>query len=172
MTENPQKNQACLKCHSTAGNPEPGTALESYTPAEGVGCEACHGPGSEYSPQAIMMDKRAAMASGLKPVTPETCMPCHGKTHEKPFDAPKAIKAIEHPTRLMPIALVSGAPDRPVAAPKKTFDLPKAWKEILHPTKPPKGTEEPAYKTPLNMALRPGERALCGLRGLRNGGRR
>jgi YVTN family beta-propeller protein len=160
VMENPQESPTCLKCHTTAGNSEPGTVLESYTPAEGVGCEACHGPGSEYSPQAVMMDKRAAMASGLMPVTPGTCMPCHAKAHEKSFDAPKAIKAIEHPTRLMPIALVSGAPDRPVAAPKKTFDLPKAWKEILHPTKPPKGTEEPAYKTPLNMALRPGGREL------------
>jgi YVTN family beta-propeller protein len=160
VMENAQKSPTCLKCHSTAGNPEPGTVLESYTPAEGVGCEACHGPGSEYSPQAIMMDKRGAMALGLKPVTAETCMPCHGTAHEKPFDAPKAIKAIEHPTRLLPIALVSDAPNRPVTAPKKTFDLPKAWNEILHPTKLPKDAEEPLYKTPQNMALRPDGKEL------------
>jgi len=159
-TENPQKNQACLKCHSTAGNPEPGTALESYTPVEGVGCEACHGPGSEYSPQAIMMDKRGAMASGLKPVTPETCMPCHAKAHEKSFDAPKAIKAIEHPTRLMPIALVNSRSDGKVAAAKRTFDIEGAWKEILHPTKLLKPVEDPVYKTPLNMALRPDGKEL------------
>jgi YVTN family beta-propeller protein len=159
VTENPQKSPTCLKCHTTAGNPEPGTALESYTPAEGVGCEACHGPGSDYSPQAVMMDKRGAMASGLKPVSPNTCMPCHAQAHEKPFDTPKAIKAIEHPRRLMPIALVSDAPDGS-SPPTKTFDLPRAWKEILHPTKLPKVAQEPVYKTPLNLALRPGGREL------------
>jgi YVTN family beta-propeller protein len=160
VMENPQKSPACLKCHSTAGNPEPGTALESYTPAEGVGCEACHGPGSEYSLQAVMMDKRAAMGSGLKPVTPETCLPCHRKGHEKSFDAPKAIKAIEHPTRLMPIVLVDGEPDGKVAAPKRTFDIESAWKQILHPTKLAKTIEEPMYKTPLNLALRPDGKEL------------
>jgi YVTN family beta-propeller protein len=160
VTENPLKSQTCLKCHSTAGNSEPETVLESYTPAEGVGCEACHGPGSDYSPQTVMMDKRAAMASGLKPVTPETCVPCHAKAHEKPFDAPKAIKAIEHPTRLMPIALASRAPDGMMSAPKKTFDPQKAWNEILHPTKLPKDAEEPLYKTPLNLALRPDGKEL------------
>jgi YVTN family beta-propeller protein len=160
VTENPQKSLACLKCHSTAGNPEPGTALESHTPAEGVGCEACHGPGSEYSSQAVMMDKRAALASGLRPVTAETCMPCHAKAHEKPFEAPKAIKAIEHPTRLVPIALVSGKADVRPAAPKKTFDFPKAWQEILHPTKLPKDAEAPPYKTPVNLALGPDGKEL------------
>ncbi len=160
VTENPQKSQACLKCHSTAGNPKPGTALDTYTPAEGVGCEACHGPGSEYSPQAVMMDRRAAMASGLKAVTPETCMPCHAAAHQKPFDAPKAIKAIEHPTRLMPIALVSDRPVGNPAASKRTFDIESAWKQILHPTKLPKPIEEPVYKTPLNLTLRPDGREL------------
>ncbi len=160
VTESPQKSQACLTCHSTAGNPEPGRSLESYTPAEGVGCEACHGPGSEYSPQAIMMDKRAAVASGLKPVTPETCMPCHAKAHERFFNAPKAIKAIEHPTRLTSIALVSDDPGEKKAAAKRTFDIGRAWKQILHPTKLPKTIEEPIYRTPLNLAFRPDGKEL------------
>jgi YVTN family beta-propeller protein len=160
VTENPQKSPACLKCHSTAGNAEPGTALDSYSPAEGVGCEACHGPGSEYSPQAVMMDKRAAMASGLRMVTPESCMPCHAQNREKPFDAPKAIKAIEHPTRLMPIAFVSGEADRRVTAPKGTFNIERAWRQILHPTKLPKTSEGPVYKTPLNLALSPDGKEL------------
>ncbi len=161
VAENPQESPDCLKCHSTAGNPQPGTALESYTPAEGVGCEACHGPGSEYSPQAIMMDKRAAMASGLKPATPETCRPCHAKAHEKSFDLPNAIKAIEHPARLMPIALAADTPDGKAAAPKRTtFDIERAWKQILHPTQLPKVAGEPVYKTPLNLALRPDGKEL------------
>jgi len=157
---NPQKSQACLKCHSTAGHAEPGTAMDSYTPAEGVGCEACHGPGSEYSPQAVMMDRRAATAAGLRSVTPDTCVACHATAHEKPFDAPKAIKAIEHPRHLMPIALMSDAPDGPRAPAKSTFDLPNAWKQILHPTKLPKPIEDPIYKTPLSLALSPDGKEL------------
>jgi YVTN family beta-propeller protein len=160
VTGNPQQSVACLKCHSTAGSPEPGTALESYNPAEGVGCEACHGPGSEYSPQAIMMDKRAAMASGLKPVTAETCTHCHAKAHEKSLGMPKGNKAIEHPTRLTPIALVNNSTDAKVLASRRTFNIEKAWKEILHPTQLSKVVCEPVYKTPLNLALRPDGKEL------------
>jgi YVTN family beta-propeller protein len=160
VTANPQKSQACLRCHSTAGNPEPGTALESYVPAEGVGCEACHGPGSEYSAQAIMMDKRAAVAVGLKPVTSETCVPCHAKPHGQPSDVPKPIRATERPARLTPIALVSGQSGRKAAAAKNTFDIERAWKEILHPSKLSEVLEEPIYRTPVNLAFRPDGREL------------
>jgi YVTN family beta-propeller protein len=160
VTGDPQQSPACLKCHSTAGNPEPGTALASYTPAEGVGCEACHGPGSEYSPQAIMMDKRAAMASGLKAVTAEMCTPCHAKAHEKPFDMPKPAKAVQHPTRLTPLALVRHNASGKVTSAKRTFDIERAWRQILHPTQLPKAAGEPLYKTPLNLALRPDGKEL------------
>ncbi|MBN1531334.1 MAG: hypothetical protein JXA20_01600 [Spirochaetes bacterium] len=40
---NPQEDLACLKCHTTGGG------KEALTEREGVGCEACHGPGSGYS---------------------------------------------------------------------------------------------------------------------------
>ena len=40
--KNPPEDQACLKCHTTGGGKDPKTA------AEGVGCEACHGPASGY----------------------------------------------------------------------------------------------------------------------------
>ena len=160
VTGNPQESPACLKCHSTAGGAEQGSSLSSYSPAEGVGCEACHGAGGQYSPQAIMMDKRAAMESGLKPVTPETCMPCHAKAHEKSFDAPKAIKKIQHPTRLTPIAFARGGPEGRAVVAKPTFDMQKAWKQILHPTHLPQTAGEPVYKTPLNLALRPDGKEL------------
>lgn len=38
----PEKDYACLKCHAT------GKGKVSSIIKEGVGCEACHGPGSEY----------------------------------------------------------------------------------------------------------------------------
>ena len=84
----PQTSPQCLKCHTTGQS------------AEGVGCEACHGPGSDYSADAIMRDPRAAAQAGLKKPTRETCVACHtGK-----FDFDAAVKKIAHPTKLPPVA--------------------------------------------------------------------
>ncbi|OHB72367.1 MAG: hypothetical protein A2V70_16420 [Planctomycetes bacterium RBG_13_63_9] len=91
---------ACLKCHTTAHHRPAGGFLESYSIYEGVGCEACHGAGSDYSPEAVMRDQRAAAASGLLKVTRETCLGCHQDAHGKPFDYEAALKEIAHPTEL------------------------------------------------------------------------
>jgi YVTN family beta-propeller protein len=68
---------------------------------EGVGCEACHGAGSLYSPEAVMMDEVAAREAGLKPVTRETCLGCH--VHES-FNYEVAIEKIAHPSQPLPLA--------------------------------------------------------------------
>ena len=100
LQEEPQKSPACLSCHSTAYNLQPGSAAESFSESEGIGCESCHGPGSEYMLEAVMLDKTAAKAAGLKPVTRDTCLPCHDKAHGKPFDYEAAFSEIAHPTKL------------------------------------------------------------------------
>ena len=102
-----QKDAACLPCHTT------GFAKGGYDPAAataanfaGVGCESCHGPGSDYKALAIMKDKAQATAKGLIEPNEKTCAGCH--TAEIPKDcwagaaaAPKfvfaeAAKKIEH----------------------------------------------------------------------------
>jgi len=100
LKEIPQRSKVCLKCHTTAYHDGAGGALESYALYEGVGCEACHGAGSVYSQEAIMMDKRSAKAAGLNEVTKETCLTCHEKAHNKTFDFDEAIKKIAHPTKM------------------------------------------------------------------------
>jgi YVTN family beta-propeller protein len=134
---------ACLKCHATAQhlplvghndvppNGRAGGSLDSYAVYEGVGCEACHGAGSDYWPEAVMRDKRSAALAGLKEVARETCLGCHADGH--------------HP---------GGAPGT------RPFDYQAALKEIAHPTKLPKEKEAPQYKTPLNIALRPDGKEL------------
>lgn len=117
---NPQANTTCLSCHSTAYHDIAGGAAGAYSLDEGVGCEGCHGPGSAYSPEAIMRDPRAAKAAGLREITRDTCLGCHEDPHDNPFD----------------------------------FD--EAMQKIAHPIEPPAITETADYKTPLNMALRPG----------------
>jgi YVTN family beta-propeller protein len=94
--DDPQKAPACLKCHAP-GAGSPGT--KTFDPTEGVGCEACHGAGSEYMAEAVMRDPKSAAAKGLRPVTEKTCLGCHPSTHEKPFDFARAKAAIAHPTR-------------------------------------------------------------------------
>jgi YVTN family beta-propeller protein len=113
----PVRHPDCLKCHSSGFG---AAHLPSSTVDEGVGCEACHGPGSDYMAEAVMRDPRAARAAGLNPTPRETCSRCHSAK----FDTQEALKKIAHPTKLPPVA------------------------------------HQPRYKTPLNLALRPGGREL------------
>jgi YVTN family beta-propeller protein len=93
----PSRSPQCLKCHTTE---QGGACLTSFTVDEGVGCEACHGPGSEYMQEAVMRDRRAAEAAGLKHPSRPTCAPCHETAQGRPFDYEAAVKRIVHPTHL------------------------------------------------------------------------
>jgi YVTN family beta-propeller protein len=94
----PRTAPACLKCHATGHREDDAGFRPSFTVSEGVGCEACHGPGSDYVEEAIMRDPRAAAAAGLRPVTPETCRRCHDDADERPFDIEAGMLEIAHPT--------------------------------------------------------------------------
>ncbi len=85
-------DEKCLGCHTTGYGKPGGYAIGSKTAAkfEGVQCEACHGPGSNYNP--IMDDvkkqkrkyKTSEMeAAGLVLPTKANCETCHSK--ESPF---------------------------------------------------------------------------------------
>jgi YVTN family beta-propeller protein len=96
---NPQEALACLRCHTTGRQQSAHALSETFDRSEGVQCESCHGPGSEYWPEAIMRDQRAARQVGLQPVTPETCMTCHENAHGYAFDYAAAVEMIAHPKR-------------------------------------------------------------------------
>jgi len=98
LSSDPQASPACLKCHTTAYHELIGGATDFGSVYEGVGCEACHGAGSNYYAEAIMRDPRAAKVAGLKEVTRQTCLECHENAHDKPFDFDEAMKKIAHPT--------------------------------------------------------------------------
>ena len=93
----PVRRPECLKCHSTGYG---AAHLPASTLDEGVGCEACHGPGSDYMAEAVMRDPRAAKAAGLNPVPREACARCHSAK----FNTQEALKKIAHPTKLPPVA--------------------------------------------------------------------
>jgi YVTN family beta-propeller protein len=96
VSGDPQKDQRCLRCHVTGNGLEPAAFLEGFDLRDGVQCEACHGPGSDYTPEAIMRDKPAARANGLWAVDQNVCHTCHENAHGKPFDYELAVKQIAH----------------------------------------------------------------------------
>ncbi|MFH1573204.1 MAG: multiheme c-type cytochrome, partial [Acidobacteriota bacterium] len=99
LSEDPRKSPECLRCHATAYNLEPGRAAPSFSPSEGIGCERCHGAGSDYLPEAVMLDRPAATAAGLRIPTKAECLECHEEAHGRPFDVDRAWGEMAHPTR-------------------------------------------------------------------------
>jgi hypothetical protein len=90
---NPQTDAKCLKCHTI------GATADKTLQAEGVSCEACHGPGSAYKSPAIMKDLAAAKKSGLIVPDKKLCEKCHNPESPtyKPFDFASFSKKIAHP---------------------------------------------------------------------------
>ncbi len=101
--EDPQKSDQCLKCHVTGyGQPKEKFAA-SFKMEEGVGCEACHGPGSKYKSMKVMKDIYAGKVKGAEYglVMPDEkhCTTCHNEespTYKK-FDFKTFWAKIAHP---------------------------------------------------------------------------
>ena len=96
---NPWEADACLKCHTTQHFL--GAELDAktkYDIAEGVGCEACHGAGSDYQKMSTMKDHEKALAAGLIVPNKDTCVKCHNADSPtfKEFDYDVAWKQIAH----------------------------------------------------------------------------
>ncbi len=104
------KDEACLKCHTvgygkTGGyaipDPEDKKAVRNAKKLEGVGCECCHGPGSEYIKvfDEILKSKRKykveeLYAVGLNKIGETGCKTCHNEESPSvnsgdPFDYEK-----------------------------------------------------------------------------------
>lgn len=100
----PQNDPKCLKCHTT-GHGEPASAFDAkFDVAEGVGCEACHGPGSEYGKkkpmEAAMRGEIDEASIGLVVAPDEQqCKTCHNEESPtyKPFNYKEKVKEIAHP---------------------------------------------------------------------------
>lgn len=96
---NPQEAPECLKCHVTAAGVDAARLDKKYKVEDGVGCESCHGPGSEYKSMKTMKDLEAAKAAGLVMPTAETCTGCHNDASPtfKGFDFETYAAKIAHP---------------------------------------------------------------------------
>ncbi|MBN1350455.1 cytochrome C554 [candidate division KSB1 bacterium] len=103
VTGDPQKAKECLVCHVTAFEASDAQKAETLTLEEGVSCEACHGPGSEYKGMKVMKGIYAKTMKGadygLIAPSEEVCVKCHNTkspTYQK-FEYAKAVKIVSHP---------------------------------------------------------------------------
>jgi hypothetical protein len=97
--KDPQKSSECLPCHVTAYGVADSLKEDSYTMEAGIGCETCHGPGSDYMKMTVMKDREKAIAAGLIIPDKNTCLACHNQKSPtfKPFNYEERVKAIAHP---------------------------------------------------------------------------
>lgn len=94
------KDANCTKCHSTFASIDAKLldAKTKLTLDEGVSCESCHGPGSEYKSKKTMQDQKLSIAAGLIIPDEKTCTSCHNDKSPtfKSFDFKKASEKIAH----------------------------------------------------------------------------
>ena len=100
----PQDSAMCLGCHATGAEAEDWEKDPTFFLKDGVQCEKCHGPGSEYSDEKVMMNREAAMRAGLNRPTKDECVNCHVEkgSHKmvlgpRPYDVDEAWRRIAHP---------------------------------------------------------------------------
>lgn len=153
VTGDPQAAAACLKCHATGGGPT-ARAVKGFSHLEGVGCESCHGAGSEYGTEPTMRDRLAARKAGLMPVTARTCTACHANAHGKPFDFAKARAAIAHPTRPESERAALGKRTALASGVGQEWDV-AAGAMVQGDTRRLVEHFELRYKSPVNLAFRP-----------------
>jgi len=92
----------CLKCHSTAHGLEKSQIYRRpLADSDGVQCESCHGPGSDYRSKKTMADPAKAAAAGLQDPgkNEKICTGCHNaeSPNFKGFDYAKFKAMIAHP---------------------------------------------------------------------------
>jgi hypothetical protein len=96
VTTPPPQTPFCLNCHAPLYDKAP------ELKADGVSCEVCHGPGSEYRKLSVMKDKSEAVKNGLVLYgSPDKikafCLKCHQNAHGMTFDFAASWEKIKHP---------------------------------------------------------------------------
>jgi hypothetical protein len=91
----PMGDDRCLLCHTTGPQDPEGLFESSFRPPEGVSCEACHGPGSNYATLEAMTNREAFLAAGGRIPNAATCRSCHRNSDN--FDWDEMWPKIAHP---------------------------------------------------------------------------
>jgi hypothetical protein len=93
----------CLKCHASGYDVDASLLGSKFKIEDGVQCETCHGPGSDYKPLSIMKDRQKSIENGLiyHENLEDFCIGCHNiesPTHV-PMDFGEAWELIKHPVK-------------------------------------------------------------------------
>jgi len=99
------ESEKCLKCHVAGAGLPAASFKPTFAKEDGVQCENCHGPGSDYKTMAVMKDRAKSVAAGLtllslKDGTAEKqCKTCHNQESPtfKGFTFKEAWAKIAHP---------------------------------------------------------------------------
>jgi hypothetical protein len=92
--EEPANEWRCIKCHVTGAQDHDAKFAAEFTEHEGVGCEACHGPGSAYIDPEIMADRERFLNNGGRIPDERTCRTCH---EDDRFHFDERLPKILHP---------------------------------------------------------------------------
>ncbi|MFH1195626.1 MAG: cytochrome c family protein [bacterium] len=74
--------EECLKCHASGYDVDKALLGKKFKVEDGVQCETCHGPGSEYQAMKVMKVREDAVKNGLHVWKDEAeiekmCLTCH-----------------------------------------------------------------------------------------------
>ncbi len=71
----------CLKCHTSGYAADASLLGKRFNIEDGVQCETCHGPGSDYKSKKVMQDEKLAISKGLLLYEnpEELCVKCHNE---------------------------------------------------------------------------------------------
>jgi len=89
----PSREERCLMCHVTAAQNPLASLGAGFNASDGVGCEACHGPGAAYMDPEVMGNREAFLASGGRTPDELTCRECH---RDEAFRFPDRLERIRH----------------------------------------------------------------------------
>ena len=96
-----KESPECLECHVTGYVVDPKSVTTAIKPSDGVQCETCHGPGSDYKSLSVMKDRQKAVAAGLTIFKddPKLCTKCHNAESPsfKGFKYDEYWSKIKHP---------------------------------------------------------------------------
>jgi thiol-disulfide isomerase/thioredoxin len=88
----------CVRCHATPARPgPPAAALDGYRTAEGVGCEACHGPGGAHIAAGGGKDNIVGLGDSCPVCVIEAvCTSCHTTGWDPLWDLDKDLPKVKH----------------------------------------------------------------------------
>ena len=99
ITTAPEETDQCLKCHITGHGVKAELLIKKYDKTEGITCESCHGPGSDYKKPHLKDLAKARTLGLLDPSSPDMCKQCHNEESPtyKEFKYEEKLAIIAHP---------------------------------------------------------------------------